>query len=555
MSSILEEQPSVVAPVIPTVPKWKVWVPLALFAILWVDLARQLSFAWEASEQYAYGWFVPFLALALFWRRWVTRPGVSGHVVSNLAVTGLVVLLALALLPVRVVYEINPDWPVPAWLMTVIVVSLSLYAIFLMGGWRWVKHFAFPICFILVAVQWPYRIEHGLTQGLMRVVANLTVEVLGWFNIPAFQRGNLIEVSTGVVGIDEACSGIRSFQSTLMAALFLGELYVLNWPRRLGLLFGGVLLAFCFNVVRTLILTWHASAAGIAALEKWHDPAGLMIFLVSFASIWGVALVLSKQKQKAESRKQKKAPNDCTATGPLTTGPGTEEQRSGVFPRGFLVAIGCWAVCVLGATELWYRVHDVKDVGMFRWTVNLPETKPDFQKIEMAPRSIKLLAFDVAATGRWQEEGGYEWNAYFFRWRPNSIQSVIHSRLHRPDVCLPASGLRQVADEGIRYFKVGNLELPVRAYTFAAEGRILHVFFCQWEDGAEKQAGLRSSKQAGRLQAVLTGRRLLGQQTFELILTGYDTLERAEAEVRKQLPQLIQAEPVGASPIASTGKL
>src|SRR5205823_351135 len=148
---------------------------------------------------------------------------------------------------------------------------------------------------ILVAVAWPYRIEHALTQGLMRVVANLTVEVLGWFNIPAFQRGNLIEVSTGVVGIDEACSGIRSFQSTLMAALFLGELYVLRIPRRVLLLVGGIGLAFCFNVLRTLILTWHASSAGIASINKWHDPAGMSIFLISFACLWAIALWLRRR--------------------------------------------------------------------------------------------------------------------------------------------------------------------------------------------------------------------------------------------------------------------
>src|SRR2546423_10427213 len=126
----------------------------------------------------------------------------------------------------------------------------------------------------------------------MRIVANLTVEVLGWFNIPALQRGNLIEVSTGVVGVDEACSGIRSFQSTLMAGLFLGELYLLRWRRRLLLLVGGVLLSFCLNVVRTLILTCHASTAGIAALEKWHDPAGMMIFLVSFGCLWAITVRL-----------------------------------------------------------------------------------------------------------------------------------------------------------------------------------------------------------------------------------------------------------------------
>jgi hypothetical protein len=53
------------------------WWPVGLFSVLWLDLIRQLSYQWSNNEQYAYGWFVPFLALGLFWRRWLTRPVVS----------------------------------------------------------------------------------------------------------------------------------------------------------------------------------------------------------------------------------------------------------------------------------------------------------------------------------------------------------------------------------------------------------------------------------------------------------------------------------------------
>jgi exosortase len=299
----------------------KVWLPIALFAVLWADLIRQLSYTWEANEQYAYGWFVPFLALALFWRRWLDRPVPSqpsafsarsrfiGVQLSPFnfpwpvkcppASLGLLsafcFLLCLLLLPLRVIYEINPDWPLCSWLMTLTVVGISLYAVFLAGGWKWVRHFAFPVCFILVAVQWPYRIEHGLTQGLMRVVAGLTVELLGWFNIPAFQHGNLIELSTGVVGIDEACSGIRSFQSTLMAALFLGELNRLRLLPRATLILCGLALGFCFNIVRTLLLSWQANAHGISAIDKWHDPAGMTIAVACFFALWAIAVLFQSK--------------------------------------------------------------------------------------------------------------------------------------------------------------------------------------------------------------------------------------------------------------------
>jgi len=53
----------------------KTWLPIAVFGILWLDLIRQLSYTWETNEQYAYGWFVPLLALGLFLKKWPTRPG------------------------------------------------------------------------------------------------------------------------------------------------------------------------------------------------------------------------------------------------------------------------------------------------------------------------------------------------------------------------------------------------------------------------------------------------------------------------------------------------
>ena len=509
---------------------FKLWLPIVFFGALWIDMVRQLSYQWGASEQYAYGWFVPFLALALFWKRWMTRPA-SQPATQPSWLWLLVAVLVVSLLPVRVVHEINPDWPLCNWLLALLVVGLSLYAVFLAGGWLWLKHFAFPVCFILIAVRWPYRIEHGLTQGLMRVVAGLTVEILGWFNLPAFQRGNLIELSTGVVGVDEACSGIRSFQSTLMAALFLGELYLLTWPRRIWLLTGGVLLSFCFNVVRTLILAWQASIS-IKALEKWHDPAGMMIFLISFACLWAIGALLRKKGER---------PSPASISQPSTL-------NSQPFLRRYLIGVGCWALCVVGLTEVWYRSHESKTSGTFHWSVALPESNPAFQKIEMAPRSLKLLAFDLGSTGRWHEENGSEWTLYFFRWNPRSVQSVIHSRLHRPDVCLPAAGLRQVSESKLKFFDAGELKLPFRRYVYESPGNTLYVFFCQWEDGAEKQSGMQASKGADRFQSVLTGRRLLGQQTLEIILTGCENIDQAEAQVRSRLPSLIRADTSVAQP-------
>jgi exosortase len=296
-------------------------LPFALFSVLWLDLLRQLSYTWDTREQYSYGWFVPFFALFLFWRRWADRPAPERTEQgadletrnSKLATlpqpsplaprlgappawfTALIIFLMLALLPIRVVHEINQDWPLFTWPLALSVVAITLYAVFLGGGWRWVWHFAFPVCFIVVAVRWPYRIENSLIHGLQQVVPGLTLEVVGWFNIPAFQRGSLVEIAVGVLNVDEACSGIRSLQSGLMAALFMGEMYWLRWPKRVALVAAGLAMAFFFNVVRSVFLTWHAAQSGVLSIDEWHDGAGLTILVACFLSLWALAWLMTKR--------------------------------------------------------------------------------------------------------------------------------------------------------------------------------------------------------------------------------------------------------------------
>ena len=558
---------------------WSVVFPLAAFSILWLDLIRQLSYTWETNEQYAYGWFVPIFALGLFLKKWPSRPGsevrsqkseVGGQwsVVSSppFLLSAFSFLLLLLLLPVRLVHEINADWPLVNRLHLLIVLSLSLYAVFLMGGWRWVKHFAFPICFIVVAVRWPSRIEMPLTQGMMQLAASITVEVLGWLDIPAMQRGNLIDLATGTVGVDEACSGIRSFQSTFMAALFLGELYLLSWPRRLLLVPAGLVLAFSLNVVRTSFLTFQASKAGLEAIHKWHDPAGFTIFFVTFGCLWLLALVLNRSNPKARTPEppvNPQLPTDHGTTGLQTTdqGPRTEDYKStdsqsdsalkasdfnfqlSAFSfqpcRRFMLAVGLWTICVLVFTELWYRAHD-KDDGWVRWSVMFPEAKPAFQKLEVPPRAREILKYDLGATAKWQEDEGAEWTAYFLRWEGKSMQAMMPARFHRPEVCLAGAGLRQVSESTLEYFDAGHLKLPFRKYTFSGQGQTLYVFFCLWQDGDESRKGMRWYGLEDRVFMAIEGRRRYGLQSLEIITSRYSDLGAAEQAVRQRLPSLIQ---------------
>ena len=543
--------------------------PLALFSVLWLDLIRQLSYTWQTDEQYSYGWFVPILALGLFIKKWPTRPGLTTDHrprttdqagFSRFSFYFLLSTFCFFLLPLRVIHEINQDWPIITWPMTLIVVALSLYALHLAdpqsqsavsGPWSvvrspWLRHFAFPVCFILVAVKWPYRIEHGLTQNLMQVVAKLTVEVLGWLDIPAIQRGNLIEISVGTLGVDEACSGIRSFQSTLMASLFLGELYLLRWPIRLLLVGVGLTVAFLLNIVRALILSWEANKNGMSAIDKWHDPAGFTIAAACLLVVWAIALLISKwSKRSPESRIQHPASsNQQPATSieqPATkANPALRTPHSAL--RTYLVAVGLFSLLCIGITETWYRSRDFKPIEAAHWWVNYPTNLQTFREVPISPFARKLLRYDQGIQGSWTEPDGTQWSVFCFRWRAGDPTARMSAMAHRPEYCMTGSGHHMNKDLGIQHLPANGLNLPFRTYIFDAPECPLYVFFCLWEDGAEHQGGFAITKYHNRLRAVLNRRRGLGQQTLEIICQGYATTEQAKAAVTARLPELIKTE-------------
>src|SRR5438128_4735953 len=269
-------------------------VAILVFGLLWFELINQLRPEWWLNPQYNYGLIVPLLALYLFWKRWRVRPTPAPPAATAFPIP-LILLCAALALPIRFLAEANPEWRLLSWLFALVVVTISLLFLYIVGGRVWVRHFAFPVLFFLVAVPWPVRIEQVVIQDLMRIVTAINVTFLQLAAVPALQHGNVIEVGTGFIGIEEACSGVRSLQATLMVSLFLGELYSFKISRRLILIVIGALLAFICNVVRTAILVWVGTTKGINAIEAWHDPAGFTILIVCLLGLWVASLIMQRR--------------------------------------------------------------------------------------------------------------------------------------------------------------------------------------------------------------------------------------------------------------------
>src|SRR5688572_26433163 len=111
--------------------------------------------------------------------------------------------------------------------------------------------------------------------------------------IPAQRAGSLIHLPNGSVGVDEACSGIRSLQSTIMATLFIGYLTLKSRGLQVALFGGGILLALAGNLIRSLYLSLTANAKGVDAIKE-HDAAGWSVFLFTAGGVALLAWLFAK---------------------------------------------------------------------------------------------------------------------------------------------------------------------------------------------------------------------------------------------------------------------
>jgi exosortase len=549
---------------------------------LWFVLCRQLSGEWSVNEQYSFGWFIPFFALYLFWLRWQDAPPAPianrQWQIANAAALPIAIATLLLLLPVRLFEIANPEWRLLAWIHALAVVTLTLFVIWCVGGLAWLRHFAFPVAFILVAVPWPTMVETPIIQSLMRVVAGVAAETAMLLGIPAHVEGNLIGVSNGLVGVNEACSGIRSLQTSLMIGLLFGELKRLSIGRRIALIAGAIAIALFANFVRAVFLVVIAATKNISEVSRWHDVAGYAIIALVFLGTMALAHRVGNRKTVA------------AGVSPANTSHAQPARLPLQISAALLAAALCWLLFVEIGAAAWYRIHERNLVTGTAWSVQWPQNAPNFRTLKIDEEIRSVLRFDEGHAAAWTitsatnaersaptrdlavpepQNSPMPLNAsrqnfipcllYSFRWKPGR-NSALLANLHRPDVCLPASGWTQVADDGVRnYPVVDGFQLPFRHFEFQRtfEGlapQTAHAFYCLSEDRASgpsmprqganlpSMSGTRSEwTRAERLRTVLDGRRHLGQQVIEAIFISSEPFSSADAEssLRDLVPEVV----------------
>ncbi len=288
-------------------------------------------------------------------------------------------------------------------------------------------------------------------------VSQVVSEALLWCGVPVRTDGAVLHLSNGPVGIAEACSGIRSLQSGLMVCLAVGELAMLSVARRWVLVVLTVLLASSSNMARTFTLCWIMEKSGEAAMHHRHDLVGNIAMYSLYAVIWLIAQFLARRG----SQDIWPDPGQGLALSKFAN------LRWHRIPdmRPLLVT----GILMLAVVHSWYAVLRM---------LAKPQLAPQFTARTTAGlgTGLEKVPFDESSWDQLRANSGESLRitnalaplgfagAYHLFWKPSpASRTALH---HRPDVCMPGQGWRQIGEVGTVEVTISGHPLKWHVFQF-----------------------------------------------------------------------------------------
>ena len=492
------------------------------FGLVWFFAVRVAWSEWELNPQYQYGLALPVLCVVFFVLRWRDRP--EGEVVAGSPVAAAVMgISTLVICTVQPVSEANPGWRLLSALALSAAVAWTMGAAFLAGGLPWLRHFAFPAALLLTGIPWPREMEEWIMSVLIQADSAIVVEALHWCGHAAQQQGNLILLPGGLLGVEEACSGIRSLQSGIVAALCYGELLRLGTGRRWVLVGVGLAVTLAGNALRMTLLSFVATTTGFSAEKSWHDPAGVVLLVGSIIVIGVAGSFMGRARIIPAAARLH---------------PSHLARWNSLLWASSVALIISWA-----GTEAWYRLHERAGERPVEWSLARQSESGKARDLRVPDRTLDILRFPEGFSESWMDESGLRWQAYYFRWLPGKVGAQV-TYTHNPTVCLASTGMALEQTYPPVLYQKGGLRMFIDAYRFRDKGQPLYVFHAISEDfsKADDEAPSGGASVKGRFDAVWDGRRNRGQRLLELAAWNAGSYEEAEMGLRAALDKNIHLE-------------
>ena len=407
-------------------------VAFALFSMpgVWALLSVYIN-----NPDYAHGFLVPVVSAVMAWR-------LRGRVqASPLGVgwPGLLFLSAGCLLAVLAHwYDVALQ---PGYLGHVFLRGVALWISFValccvMLGWRCVRVLAFPLACLCFAWVLPESFVKPLALALQNMVSSLSAGLLRLGGVEVYREGNLLNLPCGVLGVAEACSGIRSLTVLPAFAVACIFFYRLSWRSGGLLLLLTPLLAVGSNVLRVTVSGLLATAGHSEVLHgAWHDALGFAGVALSGAILLAVSAWWSGRH-----------PCEVDEVPPAHSRQVLRPVGAGHWVAGMLLLGAAGGMLFIEHHYRWSRADAGPLPVVRRMLTDFPRVVGPFHArgdLSLLPDEAKKLAPTDYCIRKYGGPGDKEIILSIFYWAPRKVSPGIRPPprfFHPPEVCYQGAG-------------------------------------------------------------------------------------------------------------------
>ncbi len=275
-----------------------------LFLILYSPTFHMFIYDWNTDDNYSHGFLVPFIVAYLVW----TKKDELQRLRPNPSVQGLFMLIFGLL--VYLVGTIGAEWFLKRSSLIIVLAGLIAY----LYGMAYFKTLVFPLVFLVFMIPLPAIIYSIIAFKLQLLVSLASAKLIALAGVAVFRNGNILEVSSGPLAVEEACSGMRSIMALLaLSSLFAYIMYNSRLKQWILVVFA-LPIAVVTNIIRVSATGILAHHFGREMAEGFlHESFGWFVFVIAFALL----LLLNKllewvlpTKDDIKTNKQQQATKD-----------------------------------------------------------------------------------------------------------------------------------------------------------------------------------------------------------------------------------------------------
>ena len=264
------------------------WTPIvwfgALLLICYLPILTLLVKQWSNDEDMGHGFFVPFVAGYIVWKRRALLASLKP--VPNYWGLALAILGALLMMVGTLGAQI--------FIARVAFLVSLVGAVLFLGGIPLFRALAFPLFLLLFMIPIPAIIYARITLPLQLFASSVAENILGLIGIPVLRDGNVLELASQRLSVVEACSGIRSLLSLSFLSLVYGYLFDKKAWMRWALLAGTIPIAIAANASRVTLTGLISEYRVDMAQGFFHTVEGFVLFIVSLMLLVGLHQLINR---------------------------------------------------------------------------------------------------------------------------------------------------------------------------------------------------------------------------------------------------------------------